>query len=545
MKKMEISKIQIKNFATIAELDIEFAKGLNIITGETGAGKSVLATAIGAVFNPRANKTLIRNNTNEASISLTFTDGTNDTAIKRVITKSYSKRFIDGASVSAAELAENYNDILHIHGQFENQDILNPDNHISIIDSFGEKTILPVKKNYDTYYGRFKAAAKELNSLLKKKAEIEQQKDFMQFQLDELEKAKLSDPNEDKAIDESLSALKNTEKIYTAINDSFLSLYKGNSSAYENLSAAIRALENIPERSPEFESLLNNIISIQANVEEASDTLRELGQKYSYSPAELTSKENRSSELTHLKNKYMRPLGEIIQFKEQLQKKLDSSQQIDAEIKSKEDNLAELKSNLIEATKKLSTARLEAAKILVTKIEDELKELNFTNPKITLSHTSLSKYSQNGNDSIEFLISTNVGQASKPLAKIISGGEASRIMLAIKKVLLEIEKVPIIIFDEIDSGISGKTASIVGKKLHEISRGKQVICITHSPQIAAFGDHNYLISKSSDDSNTYTDAKKLNPDEKINEIAKLIGGIHITENNVVSAKELVENCKNF
>lgn len=545
MKKMEISKIQIKNFATIAELDIEFAKGLNIITGETGAGKSVLATAIGAVFNPRANKTLIRNNTNEASISLTFTDGTNDTAIKRVITKSYSKRFIDGASVSAAELAENYNDILHIHGQFENQDILNPDNHISIIDSFGEKTILPVKKNYDTYYSRFKAAAKELNSLLKKRAEIEQQKDFMQFQLDELEKAKLSDPNEDKAIDESLSALKNTEKIYTAINDSFLSLYKSNSSAYENLSAAIRALENIPERSPEFESLLNNIISIQANIEEASDTLRELGQKYSYSPAELTSKENRSSELTHLKNKYMRPLGEIIQFKEQLQKKLDSSQQIDAEIKSKEDNLAELKSNLIEATKKLSTARLEAAKILVTKIEDELKELNFTNPKITLSHTSLSKYSQNGNDSIEFLISTNVGQASKPLAKIISGGEASRIMLAIKKVLLEIEKVPIIIFDEIDSGISGKTASIVGKKLHEISRGKQVICITHSPQIAAFGDHNYLISKSSDDSNTYTDAKKLNPDEKINEIAKLIGGIHITENNVVSAKELVENCKKF
>lgn len=545
MKKMEISKIQIKNFATIAELDIEFAKGLNIITGETGAGKSVLATAIGAVFNPRANKTLIRNNTNEASISLTFTDGTNDTAIKRVITKSYSKRFIDGASVSAAELAENYNDILHIHGQFENQDILNPDNHISIIDSFGEKTILPVKKNYDTYYSRFKAAAKELNSLLKKRAEIEQQKDFMQFQLDELEKAKLSDPNEDKAIDESLSALKNTEKIYTAINDSFLSLYKSNSSAYENLSAAIRALENIPERSPEFESLLNNIISIQANVEEASDTLRELGQKYSYSPAELTSKENRSSELTHLKNKYMRPLGEIIQFKEQLQKKLDSSQQIDAEIKSKEDNLAELKSNLIEATKKLSTARLEAAKILVTKIEAELKELNFTNPKITLSHTSLSKYSQNGNDSIEFLISTNVGQASKPLAKIISGGEASRVMLAIKKVILEIENIPVIIFDEIDSGISGKTASIVGKKLHEISRDKQVICITHSPQIAAFGDHNYLISKSSDDSNTYTDAKKLNPDEKINEIAKLIGGIHITENNVVSAKELVENCKNF
>ena len=542
---MEISKIQIKNFATIAELDIEFAKGLNIITGETGAGKSVLATAIGAVFNPRANKTLIRNNTDEASISLTFTDGTNDTDIKRVITKSYSKRFMDGTSVSAAELAEKYNDILHIHGQFENQDILNPDNHISIIDSFGEKTILPVKKNYDTYYGCFKAAAKELNSLLKKRAEIEQQKDFMQFQLDELEKAKLSDPNEDKAIDESLSALKNTAKIYTAINDSFLSLYKGNSSAYENLSAAIRALENIPERSPEFESLLNNIISIQANIEEASDTLRELGQKYSYSPAELTSKENRSSELSHLKNKYMRPLGEIIQFKEQLQKKLDSSQQIDAEIKSKEDNLAELKSNLIEATKKLSTARLEAAKILVTKIEDELKELNFTNPKITLSHTSLSKYSQNGNDSIEFLISTNVGQASKPLAKIISGGEASRIMLAIKKVLLEIEKVPIIIFDEIDSGISGKTASIVGKKLHEISRGKQVICITHSPQIAAFGDHNYLISKSSDDSNTYTDAKKLNPDEKINEIAKLIGGIHITENNVVSAKELVENCKNF
>ena len=545
MKKMEISKIQIKNFATIAELDIEFAKGLNIITGETGAGKSVLATAIGAVFNPRANKTLIRNNTDEAAISLTFTDGTNDTDIKRIITKSYSKRFIDDASVSAAELAEKYNDILHIHGQFENQDILNPDNHISIIDSFGENTVLPVKKDYDAYYSLFKAAAKELNDLLKKKAEIEQQRDFMQFQLNELEKAKLSDPNEDKAIAESLSTLKNTEKIYTAINDSFLALYKGNSSAYENLSAAIRALENIPERSPEFESLLNNIISIQANIEEASDVLRELGQKYNYSPAELTSKEDRSNELAHLKNKYMRPLNEIIQFKEQLRNKLDSSQQIDAEIKSKEGNLAELKSSLIETAQKLSTARLEAAKILVSKIEDELKELNFTNPKITLSHTSLSKYSQNGNDSIEFLISTNVGQAPKPLAKIISGGEASRIMLAIKKVLLEIEKVPIIIFDEIDSGISGKTASIVGKKLHEISRDKQVICITHSPQIAAFGDHNYLISKSSDDSNTYTDAKKLNPDEKINEIAKLIGGIHITENNVVSAKELVENCKNF
>ena len=542
---MEISKIQIKNFATIAEINIKFAKGLNIITGETGAGKSVLATAIGAVFNPRANKTLIRNNTDEAAISLTFTDGTNDTDIKRIITKSYSKRFIDGSSVSAAELAENYNDILHIHGQFENRDILNPDNHISIIDSFGENTILPVKNDYNTCYNHFKATAKELNELLKKRAEIEQQKDFMQFQLDELEKAKLSDPNEDKAIDESLSTLKNTEKIYTAINDSFLALYKGNSSAYENLSTAIHALENIPERSPKFKSLLNNITSIQANIEEASDVLRELSQKYSYSPTELNSKEARSSELTHLKNKYMRPLSEIIQFKEQLQEKLDSSQQIDAEIKSKEGNLAELKSSLIETAQKLSTARLKAAKILVSKIEDELKELNFTNPKITLSHTSLSKYSQNGNDSIEFLISTNVGQAPKPLAKIVSGGEASRIMLAIKKVLLEVENIPIIIFDEIDSGISGKTASIVGKKLHEISRDKQVICITHSPQIAAFGDYNYLISKSSDDSNTYTNAKKLNSDEKINEIAKLIGGIHITENNVISAKELVENCKTF
>ncbi len=545
MKKMEISKIQIKNFATIAEINIKFAKGLNIITGETGAGKSVLATAIGAVFNPRANKTLIRNNTDEAAISLTFTDGTNDADIKRIITKSYSKRFIDGSSVSAAELAENYNDILHIHGQFENRDILNPDNHISIIDSFGENTILPVKNDYNTCYNHFKATAKELNELLKKRAEIEQQKDFMQFQLDELEKAKLSDPNEDKAIDESLSTLKNTEKIYTAINDSFLALYKGNSSAYENLSTAIHALENIPERSPKFKSLLNNITSIQANIEEASDVLRELSQKYSYSPTELNSKEARSSELTHLKNKYMRPLSEIIQFKEQLQEKLDSSQQIDAEIKSKEGNLAELKSSLIETAQKLSTARLKAAKILVSKIEDELKELNFTNPKITLSHTSLSKYSQNGNDSIEFLISTNVGQAPKPLAKIVSGGEASRIMLAIKKVLLEVENIPIIIFDEIDSGISGKTASIVGKKLHEISRDKQVICITHSPQIAAFGDYNYLISKSSDDSNTYTNAKKLNSDEKINEIAKLIGGIHITENNVISAKELVENCKTF
>lgn len=542
---MEISKIQIKNFATIAEINIKFAKGLNIITGETGAGKSVLATAIGAVFNPRANKSLIRNNADEAVISLTFKDGSNNTDIKRIITKSYSKRFIDGSSVSAAELAENYNDILHIHGQFENRDILNPDNHISIIDSFGENTILPVKNHYNTCYSRFKAAAKELNNLLKKKSEIEQQKDFMQFQLDELEQAKLSDPNEDKAINESLSTLKNTEKIYTAINNSFLALYKDNSSAYENLSTAIHALENICKISPKFESLLNNIISIQANIEAASDTLRELSHKYSYSPTELTSKETRSSELAHLKNKYMRPLNEIIQFKEQLQEKLDSSQQINSEIKSKENILAELKTNLIEAAKKLSAERLNAAKILTLKIETELKELNFTNPKITLAHSNLAKYSQNGNDAIEFLISTNIGQSPKPLAKIVSGGEASRIMLAIKKVLLEIEDIPIIIFDEIDSGISGKTASIVGKKLHEISRDKQVICITHSPQIAAFGDHNYLISKSSDDTNTYTDAKKLNPDEKITEIAKLIGGIHITENNVISAKELVENCKNF
>lgn len=545
MKKMEISKIQIKNFATIAEINIKFAKGLNIITGETGAGKSVLATAIGAVFNPRANKTLIRNNTDAATISLTFTDGTNDTDIKRIITKSYSKRFIDDASVSAAELAENYNDILHIHGQFENQDILNPDNHISIIDSFGENTVLPVKKDYDAYYSLFKAAAKELNDLLKKKAEIEQQRDFMQFQLNELEKAKLSDPNEDKAIDESLSTLKNTEKIYTAINNSFLALYKDNSSAYENLSTAIHALENICKISPKFESLLNNMISIQANIEAASDTLRELSQKYSYSPTELNSKEARSSELAHLKNKYMRPLHEIIQFQEQLQEKLDSSQQIDSEIKSKENILAELKTNLIEAAKKLSAERLNAAKILISKIETELKELNFTNPKITLAHSNPTKYSQNGNDAIEFLISTNIGQSPKPLAKIVSGGEASRIMLAIKKVILEIENIPVIIFDEIDSGISGKTASIVGKKLHEISRDKQVICITHSPQIAAFGDHNYLISKSSDNSNTYTNAKKLNPDEKIHEIAKLIGGINVTENNIISAKELIENCKNF
>ena len=541
MKKMEISKIQIKNFATIAEINIKFAKGLNIITGETGAGKSVLATAIGAVFNPRANKTLIRNNTDEAAISLTFTDGTNDTDIKRIITKSYSKRFIDGSSVSAAELAENYNDILHIHGQFENRDILNPDNHISIIDSFGENTILPVKNDYNTCYNHFKATAKELNELLKKRAEIEQQKDFMQFQLDELEKAKLSDPNEDKAIDESLSTLKNTEKIYTAINDSFLALYKGNSSAYENLSTAIHALENIPERSPKFKSLLNNITSIQANIEEASDVLRELSQKYSYSPTELNSKEARSSELTHLKNKYMRPLSEIIQFKEQLQEKLDSSQQIDAEIKSKEGNLAELKSSLIETAQKLSTARLKAAKILVSKIEDELKELNFTNPKITLSHTSLSKYSQNGNDSIEFLISTNVGQAPKPLAKIVSGGEASRIMLAIKKVLLEVENIPIIIFDEIDTGVSGRVAEKMAQIMQEMGDShRQVLSITHLPQIAALGSTHYKVSKEETAQGTLSHMCMLTTEERVTEIAQMLSGSDVTVAAMENARQLLK-----
>jgi len=539
---MKISRIRIKNFATIKELDAEFTKGLNIITGETGAGKSVLATAIGAVFNPRTNKAVIRNNTEEASVLLTFSDGDNNTEIKKIITPSHSKRFIDSSSVSAAELVKKYNNVLHIHGQFGNQDLLNPDNHISIIDSFGEKKILPLKESYNSCFVSFKEAANALNKLIKEKAEMQEQKDFIQFQLDELEKAKLSDPNEDNMIGESLSKLRHKGRIYTSINDSFIALYKGNPSAYENLSSAIQSIENIHKDMPELSSLLNNMISIRANIEDASDTLRQLSKEYNYSQSELNSLEERANELTRLKNKYARTLGEMITFKDKLKEKLNFAQQINTEIKAQEKDLAQLKTNLIKAAEKLSSERLNTANILVSKIEKELKELNFTKPKLTVAHRPLSKYNQSGNDSIEFFISTNVGQEPKPLAKIISGGEASRIMLAIKKVILEAENIPIIILDEIDSGISGKTASIVGKKLHEMSKGRQVICITHSPQIAAFGDHNYLISKSSDNSNTYTSVRKLNSDEKIREIAKLIGGINITESNLISAKELIKNC---
>lgn len=535
-----ISHIRIKDFAIIENVEIDFHQGLNIITGETGAGKSIVIEAVSLALGSRADTAFVRSGKEKAIVQLSGIHKGEEYVITREVSASGKNLCrINGEIVTLGHLNLLCKKLADIHGQYDHQSLLNPDYHIRLVDLYKKDTIFPAKQKVAAIYSQYRDISSRLKQLLSDAAENQRKRDFMAFELDEIRKAQLKE-GEDTELEEKINLLQNSEKIYESLAGAYQITSGEEYSALAGMKKAVDLIGQLNEYSKELEEIHQQMADAYYIFEELCSQIRDVRDRTVYSPEELDRFISRMEVLEGLKRKYNGSISDIIAYGRELEEKLDQVENID----HLKEELTTLKkrceTDLKEASLELSALRHEAAKELEEKILAELSQLNFKDAQLSIDFKKNNEFTESGIDIVEFMISTNKGEKLKPLSKIASGGEMSRIMLAFKKIVGDYDEIPTMIFDEIDTGISGITASIVGKKLKQISENHQIVCITHLPQIAAFGDHNYKIYKESDDSNTFTSVIQLREDEKIQEIARLLGGINITDTTLQSAKELID-----
>ncbi|MCL2436525.1 MAG: DNA repair protein RecN [Clostridiales bacterium] len=535
-----ISHIRIKDFAIIENTEIDFHDGLNIITGETGAGKSIVIEAISLALGSRADTTFVRSGKEKAVIQLvSFVDGQDVVITREISSAGKNLCKINGEIVTLAQLNQVCKKIADIHGQYDHQSLLNPENHIHLLDSYNSKETSTLKEEVVLCYSKYIEVKNKLNSIVSNHEENLRKRDFMRYELDEIRSAKLV-VNEDDELANEIKLLQNSEKIYQNLSNSYAISYEESPAALDGIKKSLSLLNEISEYSKEISVVADGFSDAYYKLEDLCGEIRNMREKISFSQEDLDDAMSRLVLIDALKRKYGGSIDKVLKYADGLEEQLAYIENIDEARDALTAELATCEENVKRSSEKLSALRKQSASELEQKILTELKELNFKDSSLTIDFAKESGYTANGIDKVEFLISTNKGEPQKPLSKIASGGEMSRIMLAFKKIIADYDEIATMIFDEIDSGISGITASIVGKKLRQIAENHQIICITHLPQIAAFGRYNYKIQKNSDDNMTYTTVEKLDENEKITEIARLLGGINTTDKTLESARELVE-----
>ena len=544
-----ITHIKIQDFAIIDHLDVDFHEGLNVITGETGAGKSIIIEAISTALGSRADTTYVRTGKDKAIIQLTLDTADDvsraffeengipaddESVIKREISKTgKSVCRINGEIVPVSLLNRFCRGLADIHGQYDHQSLLNAEQHIHLLDSFGGAEIRKVRETT--------AETHQLNGLKNNLSAAQRQRDFMSFELDEIRKIK---PilGEDEELVQRISLLENSQRIFERLSGAYDLLFGEEPSVIGMLSSVTGQLADVSSFSPEISRFSDQVSDAYYQLEDTAEQLRRFKDGLTFSPEELEESYRRMDLLDGLKRKHGGTIQSVLAYADQVESDLDRIDNADAEIERLTRDLNIYGDQLKLASQRLSLLRKEAAQDMSRRINDELLELNFQNAQflVDFKKTERPVYTSNGMDTVEFLISTNKGETPKPLAKVASGGEISRIMLAMKRITGDLDYIPTLIFDEIDSGISGITASIVGKKLIQIAQNHQVLCITHLPQIAACGAHHYKIQKSEQEDSTVSTVVPLSEEERVDEIARLLGGINITETTRNSARELLE-----
>ncbi|HWQ79657.1 MAG TPA: DNA repair protein RecN [Anaerovoracaceae bacterium] len=539
-----ISHIRIKDFAIIDTVDLDFHDGLNIITGETGAGKSIMIEAVSLALGSRADTAFIRSGKDKAVVQmLADLDGEEFVVTRELSAAGKNVCKLNGEIVSLSQLNQLCRRIADVHGQYDHQSLLNPENHLKLIDSFHDREISPARERVSDLFHKYSETKHELVSLLSSQADAERKRDFMRFELSEINGVKPY-PGEDDELSQKLSLLQNSEKIYQNLSGAYGLLYETSPSAADGIGKSLRLLQEISGFSDEINGFCVELSDAYYKIEDQTTAIRKFKDGISFSPEILEETVNRLNVLDSLKRKYGGSIEKVLEYKERISLDLEKIENIDALRDKLSKELSAYEKELAEACAELTGLRRKSAADVEAHINEELKELNFKDTVLTVAFYDEDggklNFSANGVDRIEFLITTNKGEAPKPLAKIASGGEISRIMLAFKQIIAGYDRIPTMIFDEIDAGISGITASIVGKKLSDISKQRQIICITHLPQIAAFGDHHYRIEKAAVGEITLTTVSPLDEQEKIKEIARLLGGINITETTLKSAEELIK-----
>ena len=536
-----IKSIKIKNFAIIKDTEFNFHSGLNIITGETGAGKSVVATAISLALGSRADSTFIRHGASKATVEMIAELGDKEYTVVREISSNGKNRcIINGDGVPLGRLISISEKNAQIHGQFDNNLLLNPETHIDLLDTFGGQNILSYYLQYINAFNDFSDIKNRYNKLVTSIKEDSSKADYYRYSIEEINRANLVD-GEDAELEDRMKFLQNAEAISRALSDSYDALTSGDFSAENLIGSALSNIKSVSEYTKDIDSLSDNLESLSIQLSDIISKMHTLLDSSDFSERELDEIMERLSLIDSLKKKYAPTIREILAYRNKLSEKLNNMDSFDEQKEELKALLEESRLKLYSDGNALTEARKKVGKELSEAVVSELTQLNFKDADIEVAITPLKAPGPKGIDEVELFITTNKGEPLKPLAKVASGGEVSRIMLAIKAITADSENISTLIFDEVDTGISGITASIVGNKLLSLAKNHQVISITHLPQIAAKGDHNYRIYKESDDSETFAYVEEITGENKLMEIARLLGGTKITKATIENARDLIES----
>lgn len=573
-----LKELQVKNFAIIDDVKISFKEGLNCLTGETGAGKTLIIEAINLLIGERADSELIREGEEKLLVQGYFDfsgnrevkafllshniledeDFESDIVISRELNRTgKNKAFINGLYTQVSVLKQLGNYFLDLHGQHEHQYLLDQKTHINIIDNSGNEPLLLIKEKYITHYDKYQARLRKLNQLLEMQKNRELHLQDLEYRYDELNKLNIGDNSEENELENELRILKNYENIYKLVSEAEEAV-KGKTDESSSLSDKVFLLQkNIGQLSDidhNFQSYSERISLLADVIEEVSHFISSYLSDFEFSRERLDEIQQRLFRFSEVKKKYNIDLDKIGEYIEKIKDEIEGYQSLDQDIEKAENELLLKKRELKESALALSSSRERAKTILEKNITNELKDLNFKSVSFTVKKQyildekgieidgKVIKFNRNGIDDLEFYISLNIGEMERPLRKVASGGEMSRIMLALKSALSSADNISTMVFDEIDTGIGGSTSMIVGEKIYNISKSKQVIVITHLAQIACFSDHHYFIDKYIEDNRTKIRIKRLEDNNRKSEISRMLGGIAESDISLKHAEELIGRC---
>ena len=550
-----LQNLHVKNLALIDETEVDFKEGLNILSGETGAGKSIIIGSINLALGEKVQKEMLRENADSALVELVFSveneaqkaaleemevfPEDNCVILSRKIANGRGVAKINGESVPASKMREVAAVLIDIHGQHEHQSLLHKKKHLEILDEFAKEALYEKKEALKEAYATYKELTEEL-----RKADVDEEErlrevSFLEYEIKEISNANLQ-IGEDETVEEEYRRYLNGKKIMESLHGAYQYSGSGGENASEFTMRALKELSQASAYDDKVRELETQMLEIDNLLNDFNREIADYIDETEFDDETFYELEKRLDEINHLKSKYGKSIVDIMDALAEKEARLAKLQDYDA-------YLAQLKGKCEEAEKVLrgisldvSDVRKKYAATLVSEVTKALEDLNFLDVHFEMQFEELNHYTPNGIDEPEFLISTNPGEPVKPLGKVASGGELSRIMLAIKTVLADNDAIETLIFDEIDSGISGRTAQMVSEKMNVLGRNHQIICITHLPQIAAMADAHYLIEKSVENSTTVSKIRLLNEEESINELSRMLGGVEITDKVRESAREMKE-----
>jgi len=570
-----LTELSIKDFAIIDEVAITFNDGLTVLTGETGAGKSIIIDAVQLLAGGRGSVEFVRHEAKKAEIEGLFILEVKNhpiynvskqfgieiedhqVVLQRTITaggKSICR--VNGKLVTLAILREFGSTLIDIHSQHETQSLMHQENHIDLLDLYYRDEMLRAKDDYTQLYNKLIHLEKRHEKLSDNEQEMAHRLDLLEFQLRELEEANLN-PNEDDILEEERNHLANFEQIYKNVQDAYNALY-GENKAIDWLNIAQQSLQDSQNYDAFLSEKAEELTSYYYNIEELSFALRNFSETLEHNPMRLNEIESRLDEINRLKKKYGSSVNDVLEYMAKIEEEIDEIKNKDSHINRIEEQISETKKDTFLEAKHLHDLRKQAASLLVEEVHNELASLYLEkatfsiafNPEIeeeslTYYNNHPIKFYKNGIDQVRFMISTNAGEPLKELDKIASGGELSRIMLVLKKIFSSQQGITSVVFDEVDTGVSGRVAQSIGEKIYQISRDSQVLCITHLPQVAAMADTHTLIEKKESENRTSTELVELNYKEQVEELSRMITGTKLTETAKEHANEMLQLAKKY